>query len=145
MGIGGADLKGQTKETLAEVYGKLISSLESDLHEYQVMLDDPSCPPYVMREVNRIMERLEFMRSQKRDIEKGDKERGRPTYHYKRGSFESYKQSFDDSNYKEHMFIIAARDIVGDQLAPKEKVKALENLIKAFDESQKKDGDRGID
>ncbi|MGG3471522.1 hypothetical protein ABES02_29160 [Neobacillus pocheonensis] len=115
----------------------LIKSLEMDVEEQlQRIANYPEgeAPKYMTEDLERITERLVFIREQWADAEK----RGsldEPIY--EQGSIEYYRHSFEKQRI-ERLDIIAIQDIQfvleNNDLKPNQKIKRLNNLMKVYKE-----------
>lgn len=120
--------------TLRTILEPLIKNLEEQLEEMQLKVSNQQgSQDYMKLELDRIKNRLVFLKGQWTDAEKeGSLDEPR----YEQGSIEYYRQSL--KKYKENLDVITVQDtqnvLKKDNLKPSQKIKMLNNLMKVYNE-----------
>ncbi|WP_268626936.1 hypothetical protein [Paenibacillus alvei] len=126
-------------ETQLEMVTRLITDLEKSLEETIKRIEecDPSDPTvsYLTREIDRINERLNFLKDHHRDIVAS----GKTIYMFAFGSLDDIRQRFQNTKFNTHyipeqLFTSISLDILERENTPSKKIKMLNNLVKVYEE-----------
>ncbi|WP_433947021.1 hypothetical protein [Paenibacillus sp. SN-8-1] len=121
-------------KTLRTMLEPLINDLEKDVEELRLKINNnPDVPKNITEELNRMKERLFFLKVQWVDSEK----KGildEPIY--EQGSVEYYRRSLVKNKEDIDIFTIQCTEDVlkDDNLKPNQKIKILNNLMKVYKE-----------
>lgn len=109
--------------------------MENDMKEINSgNLSDPRVK-YLVSEVNRMNNRLDFLKEQQKELVAS----GRPVYLFEFGSIDDIRQRFENAGFTEsytpeHYFTFIAKWILEKDTTPSKKIKMLNNLITVFEE-----------
>ncbi|KFM93104.1 hypothetical protein [Paenibacillus macerans] len=122
-------------EMVTELIKDLEKSIEEDIRKIEE--SDPSSPmvSYLNSEVERMNERLDFLKKNQSDITAS----GKTIYMYEFGSLNDIRQDFQNAQFSTHyipeqLFTVISMRILQRETTPSKKIKMLDNLIKVYEE-----------
>ncbi|MGG4106729.1 hypothetical protein AAXB25_22785 [Paenibacillus lautus] len=134
-------------KTQLEMVTELITTVEKSLEDTikEIEERDPSDPrvSYLNHEINRINERLNFLKDQRKDIVAS----GKTTYMFEFGSIDDIRQRFQNTQFNQYyipdqLFTSISIRILEKVNTPSKKIKMLNNLVKVYEEFKAHDDDQ---